>query len=216
MDSQRGPHPTSWLHPQVQNRTSGTFTLVPAPTFRFAGTADVPAVVQLVQSAYRGERSRSGWTTEADLIDGQRIDETMLAELIDRPSTHVLLAETDRIVGCCELSMHNTKPDTAYFGMFAVDPVEQSSGIGRALLDEAESIAAGIMGATSMELVTIHLRSEVIAMYERRGFVVTGETHPFPYGDERYGRPRRDDLHLVALGKVLTPPITSSGNDQGR
>lgn len=188
---------------------------MPEPTFRFADASDVPAVVRLVQSAYRGDQSRAGWTTEADLIEGQRIDEDMLLDTMARPSTHVLLAETDRIVGCCELSMHNTKPHTAYFGMFAVDPAEQSSGIGRALLDEAESVAARVMGASSMALVTIHLRSEVISMYERRGFKLTGETHPFPYGDERYGRPRRDDLHLVAMEKVLAPPITSLGTEQG-
>lgn len=171
--------------------------------FRFATTSDIPAVVALVQSAYRGQQSREGWTTEADLIDGQRIDESMLTEFLARPQSFVVVAETDRIVGCCELTLHHSKPTTAYFGMFAVAPTEQSNGIGRALMNEAESLAISELGATAMELVTIHLRTDVISMYERRGFSRTGETVSFPYGDERYGTPRRDDLYLVALRKEL-------------
>lgn len=172
-------------------------------TFRFAATEDIPKVVDLVQSAYRGERSRDGWTSEADLIDGQRVDESMLAEYLAQPQSFILLAETNRIVGCCELTMHLTHPETAYFGMFAVDPSEQSGGIGRALMDEAEAAAVRELGATSLELVTIHLRTDVIAMYERRGFVPTGETYPFPYGDERFGQPLRDDLYLTEMRKAL-------------
>jgi ribosomal protein S18 acetylase RimI-like enzyme len=169
--------------------------------FRFAATRDIPEVVALVQSAYRGQQSREGWTTEADLIDGQRIDESMLTTFLARPQSFVVLAETDRIVGCCELTLHHSKPATAYFGMFAVDPTEQSTGIGRALMNEAEALAIKELGATAIELVTIHLRTDVISMYERRGFSRTGETVPFPYGDERYGTPRREDLYLVALRK---------------
>lgn len=174
-----------------------------SPEFRIALHEDIPAIAQLVQSAYRGEASRAGWTTEADLIEGQRIDATMLAEVMARPGSVVLLAETDRLVGCCELSAHDRLSATAYFGMFAVDPTMQSMGIGRSLMDEAERYAREEMGAERMHLVTIHLRTEMIELYERRGFTLTGDTHPFPYGDERYGRPRRDDLHLVAMEKVL-------------
>lgn len=194
------------LEPLSGRRPAGTFLGVSPPAYRFATTGDIPAIADLVQSAYRGDRSRTGWTTEADLIEGQRIDEAMLAELIARPDTHVLLAETDSIVGCCELTMHATHPDTAYFGMFAVAPTEQSSGIGRGLMDEAEAAAVRMFSATALELVTIHLRTDVIAMYQRRGFVLTGETYPFPYGDERFGRPLRDDLYLTELRKELQPP----------
>ena len=179
---------------------------MPTPTYRFAAVEDVPAIVDLVQSAYRGERSRVGWTTEADLIDGQRIDGSMVTELLAKPDTYVLLAETDRIIGCCELTMHATHPGTAYFGMFAVAPTEQSSGFGRGLMEETEVAAVQVLGATAMELVTIHLRTDVIAMYQRRGFVLTGATYPFPYGDERFGRPLRDDLHLIELRKELRSP----------
>ena len=175
------------------------------PVFRHATLADVSKVVDLVQSAYRGDRSRAGWTTEADLVEGQRIDEPMLSELLARPRTIVLLAEDNGLVACCELAMPDDST-TAYFGMLAVRPGLQSAGLGRRVLDEAERTVVAEWNATALQLVTLHVRSEVIAWYERRGFELTGETRPFPYGDERYGRPTRDDLLLVSMKKSLTAP----------
>jgi ribosomal protein S18 acetylase RimI-like enzyme len=173
-------------------------------TFRHAATEDIPAVVDLVQSAYRGDRSRAGWTTEADLVDGQRIDASMLVDLLERPRTIVLVAETDQLVGCCELSAEHDR-DIAYFGMFAVRPELQGAGIGDQILRAAQQTAIDLWGASAMRLVTIHLRNEVIAWYERRGFTPTGASHRFPYGDERYGRPKRDDLTLVEFQKSFAP-----------
>ncbi|MSZ89739.1 MAG: GNAT family N-acetyltransferase [Actinobacteria bacterium] len=175
------------------------------PVFRHATTADVPEVVDLVQSAYRGDRSRAGWTTEADLVEGQRIDEPMLSELLARPRTIILLAEDSGLVACCELAMLDDST-TAYFGMLAVRPGLQSAGLGRSVLEEAERTVVAEWGATALQLVTIHVRSELIDWYGRRGFEPTGETHRFPYGDERYGRPTRDDLHLVSMKKSLVGP----------
>jgi GNAT superfamily N-acetyltransferase len=178
------------------------------PVFRHATPADVSEVVDLVQSAYRGDRSRAGWTTEADLIEGQRIDETMMRELLARPRTIILLFEDIDLVACCELSMHDDSM-TAYFGMLAVRPGLQSAGLGRRVLDEAERTVVAAWGATALQLVTAHVRAEVIAWYERRGFQLTGETHPFPYGDERFGHPTRDDLHFVSMRKSLITPSTA-------
>jgi N-acetylglutamate synthase-like GNAT family acetyltransferase len=170
--------------------------------FRHATAQDIPAVVDLVQSAYRGDRSRSGWTTEADLIEGQRIDAPMLLDVLERPRTIVLLAETDQLTGCCELSAEHGS-DIAYFGMFAVRPELQGTGLGDRILRKAEQTAIDLWGASAMRLVTIHLRNDVIAWYARRGFTPTGATHRFPYGDERYGRPNRDDLTFAEFEKVL-------------
>lgn len=170
--------------------------------FRSADATDVPAVVDLVQSAYRGEPSRIGWTTEADLIEGQRIDPAMLQELLDRPRTVVLLAEAEELLACCELSIEGD-PNIAYFGMFAVRPDRQTAGIGSRLLEHAERTAID-GGASTMRLVTIHLRSELIAWYQRRGYEPTGTTHRFPYDEPRYGRPMRDDLTLVEFTKTLS------------
>jgi ribosomal protein S18 acetylase RimI-like enzyme len=170
--------------------------------FRRATADDVSAVVELVQAAYRGERSRVGWTYEADLIEGQRIDEAMLVELLDRQGTVVLVAESDGLVACCELAVQADRT-VAHFGMFAVDPTRQTEGIGRAVLEEAERTAVAEWGVATMRLLIIHLRHELIAWYERRGYHTTGETRPFPYGDERYGRPTRDDLRFLEMEKSL-------------
>ncbi|WP_432562958.1 GNAT family N-acetyltransferase [Kineococcus sp. SYSU DK003] len=174
-------------------------------TFRAATPADVPAVVALVESAYRGEASRAGWTTEADLLDGQRTDPDAVSATIADPSTVVLLAEQDgRVVGCCELRAAGA---VACFGMFAVDPAVQGGGIGRALLTHADTEAVARWRSPALEMTVIAQRADLLAWYERLGFVRTGERRPFPYGDERFGVPRRDDLEFV----VLRRPTAVSG-----
>jgi len=168
---------------------------------REASAGDVPAVVALVQSAYRGESSRAGWTTEADLLDGQRTDEAAVLEIIEGPDSRVLLAERDGdLVACCQLERRG---DAAYFGMFAVSPVLQGSGIGRRVLAAAEREARTLWNVREMQMTVISVRDELIAWYERRGYRRTGERQPFPYGDERFGRPRRPDLEFVVLAKPL-------------
>jgi ribosomal protein S18 acetylase RimI-like enzyme len=79
----------------------------------------------------------------------------------------------------------------------------QGNGVGRALLAAAESYARDDLCADAMELTVIGQRLDLIAWYERRGYRPTGEARPFPYGDERFGIPRRDDLHFVVMGKRL-------------
>ena len=175
--------------------------MIPAPglVFRPAIAEDVAAVVALVESAYRGDSSRSGWTTEADLLDGQRTDESEIAGLIARDDSLVLVAEMDhQLVGCCHLERRTG--GLAYFGLFAVQPARQGSGIGRAVVDEAERIAAG-WGCTELQMTVIRQRNDLIAWYRRLGYAPTGETRPFPYGDGRFGLPRRDDLEFVVLSR---------------
>jgi GNAT superfamily N-acetyltransferase len=156
----------------------------------------VDAIVELVESSYRGDSSRTGWTTEADLLDGQRTDrESVCADL----PWLILTVDDEQLVGCCTLV---PKQGHAYFGMFAVRPGLQGRGVGAALLAEAERVAAAA-GAAYVEMTVISLRSELIAFYERRGYVATGETRPFPHGDPRFGRPRRDDLAFTVLAKPL-------------
>jgi ribosomal protein S18 acetylase RimI-like enzyme len=165
--------------------------------FREALPTDVPTVVALVESAYRGESSRAGWTTEADLLDGRRTDETGIAAVVAAPEATLLLAELDgRVVGCCELRRVG---ELGYFGTFAVDPAAQGGGVGRRLLTHADAEAVRRWGSTALEMTVIAQRADLLAWYERLGFVATGERRPFPYGDERFGRPRRDDLEFVVL-----------------
>jgi len=175
------------------------------PGFRDASLADVPALVALVTRAYRGEASRAGWTTEADLLEGQRIDPAVLREDITRPRSRVLLAEHDgALLGCAHVAVEDDEGDAAgYFGMFAVDPAFQGSGLGRAILAEAERVSREELGMDRMRMTVIVQRESLIAWYERRGYRRTGLYRPFPYGDERFGIPLRDDLRFELLEKEL-------------
>ncbi|MDN3272378.1 GNAT family N-acetyltransferase [Streptomyces sp. MA15] len=172
-----------------------------APTFRRATDADVDALVELIESAYRGESSRAGWTTEADILHGQRTDPEGVLEAVKAPDSRLLTVERDgRIVACCQLEHRG---DHAYFGMFAVSPAFQGAGLGRAVIAEAERQAREDWGVTGMHMTVISVREDLIAWYERRGYRRTGRTTPFPYGDERFGIPLRDDLEFELLVKEL-------------
>lgn len=170
-------------------------------TFRTATVADVDAIVALVTSAYRGDASRTGWTTEADFLDGQRIDPEVLRADILRDRSLVLLVEQDgQLVACAHIA---DEDGAGYFGMFSVSPALQGGGIGKRLMEEAERIVADQWGRSVMRMTVIDIRSELIAFYERRGYRHTGVTKPFPYGDERFGVPLRDDLRFEVLEKPL-------------
>ena len=174
-------------------------------TFRAATEADIPALVQLVTSAYRGDASRAGWTTEADMLDGQRIDAGVLREDIARPRSRVLLAERDgNLLACAHVAEEN---GAGYFGMFSVRPDLQGGGVGKAVLAEAERVVREEWRLPAMRMTVIDVRDELIAFYQRRGYVRTGILKPFPYGDERYGIPLRDDLRFEVLEKQLRAGI---------
>lgn len=174
----------------------------PAPLqFRRAVASDVPAIVTLVQSAYRGEGSRAGWTTEVDLLDGQRTDPEDVQSCIDRERSAILLGErAGELVACAHIAVEHS---AGYFGMFSVVPGLQGGGVGSAILSEAERIVRDEWQVAMMQMSVIDVRAELLAFYERRGYVRTGATKPFPKGSERFGVPRRSDLRFAVLEKAL-------------
>ncbi|WP_123814319.1 GNAT family N-acetyltransferase [Myceligenerans xiligouense] len=179
----------------------------PALSVRAATLADVEPLVGLVTAAYRGDASRAGWTTEADLLDGARIDPALLRADITRPHSKVLVVDDtvrDAAGGSVLACAHVAVEDGAgYFGMFAVRPDRQGGGVGRALLAESERVVRDEWGQALLRMSVIDARADLIAWYVRRGYVRTGRLKPFPYGDERFGVPQRDDLRFEVLEKRL-------------
>lgn len=166
--------------------------------FRLAQLSDVEAICALVNSAYRGDTSRAGWTTEADLLTGVRVGPEEVAALIEDPNSLILLAtQHQQIVGSVNLARTD---DGAYLGMFAVQPTLQGGGIGKQFMQQAEQLVQQRWGVNRLWMTVITTRTELIAYYERRGYQRTGKLVPFPdeVGDEfRLVK----DIHMLEMEK---------------
>ena len=186
-----------WSRPSAKSANSWLEMI----SFRAATAADVDAVVTLVESAYRGDASRAGWTTEADFLDGRRTSPGDIEENLARLQSRMLLAERDgELIACAHVAVED---GVGYFGMFSVDPEQQGGGIGKVVLAEAERVARDEWGMMAMRMTCIDIRDELIAYYQRRGYRCTGIKKPFPYGDANFGLPKRDDLRFEVLEKSL-------------
>jgi GNAT superfamily N-acetyltransferase len=161
-------------------------------------------IALLVNSAYRGELAAKGWTSESYLLGGQRTDEASLrADLAANPGSTILtLRDTEDAKPHASVWVQPADGDAWYVGMVTVSPLRQAGGIGRAMLEAAEAYARE-RGGRTMQMTVISVRDTLIAWYERRGYRLTGATEPFPYGDERFGVPQRDDLRFVIMEKSL-------------
>ena len=153
-----------------------------------------------MDSAYRGEGSKQGWTSEADLFIGnKRTDETTLSKLITKPgSVFLKYTHEDRIIAGC-VYLHK-KESRLYLGMFSVSPAAQGKGIGKKLLAAADEYAKE-HNCSSIYMTVITVREELIAWYEKNGYERTGKVLPFPV-DERYGIPTRP-LEMMVLEKQV-------------
>jgi ribosomal protein S18 acetylase RimI-like enzyme len=164
-----------------------------------ATLTDAAAIENLVNSAYRGEDAKQGWTTESDLLDGTRIVKELVEELIQKPNTTILKCEeNNELLGCVELRKEGTK---LYLGMLSVRPYQQSKGIGKKLLQAAE-VHAKQHECSSIFMTVIDGRTELIDWYIRHGYHLTGERKPFVLPDERWGIPKKH-LEFVVLEKHL-------------
>jgi ribosomal protein S18 acetylase RimI-like enzyme len=160
---------------------------------------DTPVLIQLINNAYRGEASRQGWTTEAEIIEGdQRISESSLEIAIQKPGAGMLkyINEQNEIEGCVYLNPHG---NGLYLGMLSVWPWLQGKGIGKKLIKAAENYAI-INGYHSIIMQVIHVRAELIAWYERLGYQKTGERQPFENGE--FGT-ARIPLEFITLEKII-------------
>jgi len=169
-------------------------------TITTAVTEDIPALVKLINSAYRGEESKKGWTTEAYVLDGDlRTDPPMLEKLIQTPGSLILKYTNDEgiIEGCVFLQQRGNR---LYLGMLSVSPLLQAKGIGKELMKASHAYARE-QGLSAVFMRVISLRHELIAWYERRGYYLTGETEPMP-DDTRYGIPNQP-LEFVIMEKKI-------------
>jgi ribosomal protein S18 acetylase RimI-like enzyme len=175
-------------------------TTTPPLTFRKARFQEAERIASIVNSAYRGDSSLAGWTTEAHLLDGQRTDKHEIQRLIQDAKSMILLClQDDEIIGSVLLQK---KDDAAYLGMFVVKPELQGNGIGKHFISEVERIVQQEWGSSKIIMSVITLRHELIAFYQRRGYRRTGEILPFP-DDPAAGVPLVQGLQFEMLEKDL-------------
>ena len=168
-----------------------------SPAIRTAEIADLEPLKALVESAYRGESARAGWSHEADLLGGERITRDDLSAMLAAPDQRVLVAEREgALIGCVAVHGPAQPGGPAYIGMLAVAPGGQAGGLGRHLLSAAEHCARDLFNARTAEMTVISVREPLIAYYQRRGYAVTGERRPFP-------NPAITHLEMVVLARAI-------------
>lgn len=159
------------------------------PELKIASHRDAAAITALVNSVYRGENSKKGWTTEADFLGGIRITEEKVSEIIGSSDDLIILAvDNDTIIGCVHLE---NPPGTeySYFGLLSVDVNYQSKGIGKILINECERYTREVLGLNEIRMKVINRRKELIEYYERRGYTSTGELEEFGSKGGTFGEP---------------------------
>lgn len=167
----------------------------PELLIRVAAVPDLSRLHPVIERAYRGDEARLGWTHEADLIEGRRIEGATLDAILASPADRLLVAERDgAIVGCVQVT--GKEGGVAYLGLLCIDPALQAAGLGRQLITAAETMARSAFAARLVEMTVIERRAELIAYYERRGYARTGERRPFPIVLD-------PPLEMVVLAKEL-------------
>lgn len=162
--------------------------------------ADIASLNTLINSAYRGEFSKKGWTTEAHILEGSRTTEAELLEIIqDKHNTILKYSEHNKIIGCVLLK---AKEIELYLGMLTVSPELQNSGIGKKLLQQAEVFAAEL-GLSKIVMTVISVREELISWYKRNGYVDTGVREPFPVS-EVFNPTTQEPLEFMVLEKIIS------------
>lgn len=171
--------------------------------FHKAELVDAEAIAQLVNSSYRGETSRRGWTTEADILDGLRTTTTEVGKIIKSENAFILIGVfKDEVVAtiCCERQKLGLK-DTVHFGMIAVKPKLQNKGYGKTIIKAAEATCLREWQVAGFHIAVISIRYELIEFYERLGYKRTGDFTEFPLNSDLW-RPKVEGLNLIYLAKL--------------
>lgn len=169
------------------------------PRFRFATESDAAPVVRFVNAAYHGAEAELGWTPETHLHAGPRTSDADVRAHVADPNSKLLLCEMDGgIVGCALIEHHDGE---AHLGMFAVKPRLQGAGLGKAILAEAERLVAVLWRCRALTMTVVSAQDKLIAYYERRGYLRTGERIPFPF--EKAPGALRFDYDLIVVRKAL-------------
>jgi len=169
-------------------------------TYRPATPQDIPTIVDLVNRAYRDETDR-GWTTEADIVAGQRTHDDEIKGLLTACGSSIILMHLDSTLqGCVHLQ---AKEQEVYLGMLTIEPGQQNLGLGKRLLLEAERVARQDMGMDTISMIVVSQRSELIDFYLRRGYRRSGEVSPYPI-ERNVGRPKVEGLSMEKLVKQLS------------
>jgi ribosomal protein S18 acetylase RimI-like enzyme len=166
-----------------------------------AREADYPEIIAVTNRAYREANGQAAWKVES-LVGGQRIDESLLREDLATPGAMLLFGVDDRGERLGHVRLDASEDGAWFLSMLTVRPDRQDGGVGRRLLEAAEAYARE-RGARRMRMSVVRQREELIAWYGRRGYALTGETKPWPYGDTRYGEPATDDLCFEILEREL-------------
>lgn len=162
---------------------------------------DVKELNKIINFAYRGDESKKGWTTEAEILGGLRIDEQALQALLSREEITILKYTTEEgeIYGTVNLEL---KPEQLYLGMLAVSPAAQDKGIGKKLLKAAEEFALS-NNLHKITLTVISIRTELINWYKRHGYVPTGNSIAFQEIEGRFGEPKIPQIDLIEMEKSI-------------
>jgi GNAT superfamily N-acetyltransferase len=168
--------------------------------FHKAKVEQAEDITALVNSVYRGENSKKGWTTEAYFLDGIRITSGKVGQIIREENSVILLAMLeDKMLGCVHLEKEK---DFGWLGMLSVDVNYQAHGIGKVIIDKSERYVKEVFGCNVMQMKVIGKRKELIEYYLRRGYKFTGEREDFLSTAGTFGDPK-EPLHFVILSKKL-------------
>jgi len=163
---------------------------------------DYADVVELANLAYRGTGEGASWNAETGIIEGVRLTNALLREDLAKPGAELLVWRDDAGVLMGTVFLQPKEDGVWYLGLLTVRPGLQNRGLGKELLASAEGFAKK-RGGTRIRMTVLHVREALLGWYQRRGYRETGVREAFPYGDERFGKPLRDDLYFVVLEKTV-------------